>query len=286
MSLLYTLAHYVRGFDSEIYSIILFSIGILFYVLPMIMLNFITQTGGLTEKGTYTIVLYAFFTSMLPNGLTNIHMLVSSAFILLGLRSLLELRNGKFIKANLFNASLCIGIASVAHFWSIGFILLLFLAIFYFEPKNYRNWMIPGLGLCTVFVFANCYTLLVYDSFFSIWDYIAPFSLSFQSYIGKSQLFSVGILTICIVFFLGIYIIKFSRRKTNVKPILKLIIAYLVIAIAVMMISEQKNTSELFFITVPLAIMGSTYLEMEYHWLAKEINIWVFALLPFTILLF
>jgi len=99
-------------------------------------------------------------------------------------------------------------------------------------------------------------------------------------------LLSFGILLICVLFFATIYLIKISRKAANIKLLLRLIVVYLVLAIGIVIISPQKNTSELFFVAGPLSIIGTTYLEIEYQKFAKEINIWVFLLLPFTALLF
>ena len=127
---------------------------------------------------------------------------------------------------------------------------------------------------------------MVINSFFAITTYIDPISLSFQNYFIKEHFFSVGIISICIVFFFSIYLIKFGRKTANTKPILRVVIAYLIVAIIIMVIAPNKNTSELFFIVTPLSLIGTTYLEMNYHRFAKEINIWVFILIPFAILLF
>ncbi len=286
MLILLGLAHYKKGFIVEISEVLLFLLSILLYILPMLILHFTTQKNDLTNKGTHTILLYAFLTGILTTSLTNLPVLISNAFLLLALWNVLLLRNEKNIKAKIFNTSIYIGIASLAYFWSIGFLVLVFLAVFYFEPKNYRNWIIPFVGLLVVCLFANCFTLLMYDSFFSFYEYIDPISFSFEGYLEKNQLFSIGILAICILFFTAIFVIKFNRKPTNIKPTLRLIIVYLILAIGVVLIAPQKDTSELFFIAAPLAIIGTTYLEMEYHQFAKEINIWVFLLLPFTILLF
>ncbi|MEW7289510.1 DUF6427 family protein [Aquimarina sp. 2304DJ70-9] len=286
MLILIGLAYYKKGFVVEISSVLLFIGAVLLYILPMLMLHFIAQRNDLTNKGTHTILMYAFLTGMLPYSLVSFPILIANAFLILALWNLLLLRNEKHIKAKILNTSIYIGIASLAYFWSIGFLVLVFSAIFYFEPKNYRNWIIPIIGLLIVYLFANCFTLLFYDSFFSFYEYIAPVSFSFQDYFIEDQLFSVGILSICILFFLSIFLLKFSRKAANIKPILRLIIVCLILAIGIVIISPQKNTSELFFIATPLAIIGTTYLEMEYHQLAKEINIWIFLLLPFTILLF
>ncbi len=286
MLLLLGIAHYKKGVVLQSESIFLILAGIILYILPMLLLNFLVQKNDLTYKGTYTILLYAFLTGILLNSLTDINILLASGLVVLGLRNILRLRDEKHMKAKIFNASLCIGIASLAYFWSIGFIFLVFFGVFYFEPKNYRNWIIPLIGIVTVYTFANCFTLLFYDSFFTVTDYVDPVSFSFQNYLVKDQLFSIGILSICIVFFLSIYLIKYSRKTANLKPILRLMIVYLILAVGIGIVAPEKNTSELFFIATPLAIIGTTYLETNYNVLAKEINIWVFVLIPFTMLLF
>ncbi len=286
MIILYSLAYFRQGFAVQTAHILFFALGALLFIGPMLLLHFIVQRNDLTYKGTYTILLYAFLTCTLPNALTQVTILLSSLFVMLGLQNLLHLKNGKQIKAKIFNASIYIGLASLAFFWSIGFIVLIFLAVAYFAPQNYRNWIIPCVGILMVYVFANCFTLLFYDSFFLITNYVDPVSFSFQSYLIKDHLFSVGILSICMLFFGSIYLFKFSRKPAITKPILRLIVVYLIIAIGIAAIAPQKNTSELFFVATPLAIIGSTYLEMQYHQFAKEINIWVFLLIPFTVLLF
>ncbi|GAA4272185.1 hypothetical protein GCM10022258_14790 [Aquimarina gracilis] len=286
MLTLYIIAHYKRGFELETIAIVLFVLGAILYIVPMLLLSVVVQRNDITDKGTYTILLYAFLTGILPGALTNINVLLAGFLVMLGLQNLLHLRNEKHIKAKIFNASIYICLASLAFFWSIGFMALIFLAISYFEPKNYRNWIIPVIGLLMIYLFANCFTLLFYDSFFSFQEYIDPISFSFESYLAKDQLFSVGVLSICLIFFLGIYLLKFSRKPANIKPILRLIIAYLIITVAIAITSPQNNVSELFFVAIPLAIIGTTYLEMQFHEFAKEINIWVFLLIPFTTLLF
>jgi len=126
---------------------------------------------------------------------------------------------------------------------------------------------------------------LFYNEFFIITKYIDPISFSIDGYSDKQHLFSMGIVTICSLFFLAVYVLKFSRKPTKSKPVLKLIIAHLLIALTIVIIVPHKNTAELIFITAPLAIIGTTYVEMDNGKLIQEINLWVFLLLPFMTLL-
>ncbi|MFD2563586.1 DUF6427 family protein [Aquimarina rubra] len=286
MFVLYNIAYYKRGFSLDYSVVLLFIGGLVAYILAMLIVNLITQKNDLTQKSTNTILLFAFLTAIIPNALTSPNILFSNLLVILGIRSVLSLRNGKYIKSNILDATLCIGLASLAYFWSISFIIIVFLGILYFEPKNYRNWIIPIIGLLAVYVLTNCFTLLFYDSFFAITAYVKPISFSFEGYFYNGGVFLVGVLTICILFFLTIYLLKFNRKPTKSKPVLRLIISQLLIAIAIILIAPEKNTSEMIFIASPLAIIGTTYVEMEHGKFIQEINLWVFLLLPFMTLLF
>ncbi len=286
MFVLYTIAHYKNGFNIDYSSILVFFGGLIVYILTMLLLNLIIQQNDLTQKSTHTILLFAFLTAVIPNSFTNTTVLLSNLFIVLGIRNVLNLRNGKYIKSNILDASLYIGLASLAYFWSISFILIVYLGVLYFEPKNYRNWIIPIIGLLMVYVLSNCFTLLFYDLFFISTNYIKPISFSFEAYVNKGGIFSIGVLTICTLFFLTVYLIKYNRKPTKSKPVLGLIIAQLLVALGIVLIVSDKNTAEMIFIASPLAIIGTTYLEMGHGKLIQEINLWVFLALPFMIFLF
>ncbi|MBW1293922.1 hypothetical protein GBO31_00275 [Aquimarina litoralis] len=286
MLLLYIIAYYKNGFGLNYNSILISLTGFVAYILAMLVLNLITQKNDLTQKSTNTILLFAFLTAILPDSLTNIYILLANLLVILGARSVLSLRNGKHIKSKILDASLFVSIASLAYFWSIGFMIFVFLGILFFEPKNYRNWIIPIISVITVYILANCFTLLFYDKVFTISDYVDPISFSFNNYTDQSSVFSIGILIICTLFFFTIYFLKFNRKSTKLKPILRLIISQWLIALVIIIIAPSKSTAEMIFIGAPLAIIGTAYLEMDQGKFVKEINLWVFLLLPFISLLF
>jgi len=286
MFIAYIIAYYKSSFELEYKSALVFLGGFVAYIVAMLLSNLITQKNDLTKKSTNTVLLFAFFTALLPTSLTRPDILLSNLFLILGIICVLDLKEGKQVKSNIFDASLCISLASLIYFWSIGFMIIVFLGILFFEPKNYRNWMIPIVGLLTIYILANCFTLLFYDSFFKISNYLNTVSFTFENYLNKEYLFSIGSIGLCIIFFFSIYMIKFKRKPAKKKPILKLIIVQLIIAILIVLIVPDKNTAELIFIAAPLSIIGTTYLEMNHNRLVKELNIWTLLLFPFLALLF
>ena len=203
MTLLYVIAHFRKDSSMSLSYFFYALIGVVLYVLLMLGINIFAKKNELTNKGSFTVFLFAFITAVLPNSLINFSILLSNVFILLAIQNVLHLRNEKQIKAKIFNAAMCVAVASLAYFWSISFIIMVYIGILYFAPKDYRYWLIPILGLGIVFLFVTCYTLYVEDSFFGFERYIDPVSFSFENYLIKDQIFSVGILCICLFFFLS-----------------------------------------------------------------------------------
>ena len=55
-----------------------------------------------------------------------------------------------FTKEKIFDASFWILLAALFHFWSIFYIVLVFIAIILHVSKDYRNWVIPFIALFAV----------------------------------------------------------------------------------------------------------------------------------------
>ncbi|WP_246131429.1 DUF6427 family protein [Aquimarina intermedia] len=261
-------------------------LGLIFYLVSMALLYVIARRSNLTSKGTVVLFLYVSLCCMVPEALAHVDKIIASSFVLLSFSQITEMMNHTKAKAKIFNASLCIGLASTAYFWSIGFIALIFIGIYFFRSTDYRNWFVPIIGVITVFVLANCFTLLVFDSFFNPVEKAVVSYEAFANTLYGAHFFTLGALSICAGFFLIAYTLRINSRPTSYKPLMKLIIGYIAIGIGVVLVSPNKDTSEMIFIIPPLAIMGATYIELIQIKFIKEIHLWVFGLLPLLFLLF
>jgi hypothetical protein len=56
----------------------------------------------------------------------------------------------KASKEKIFDASLWVFIAALFHFWSILFILLIFIAILFHVARDYRNWFLPIIAFFSI----------------------------------------------------------------------------------------------------------------------------------------
>lgn len=279
MSIVYLIAYYYKGLEYIEESVLLHVSGLVAYIFSMLVLDQIIKRNELSQLNTYAAFFYATLSALFPEALTQPFVLWSNLLVLLALQQVLKLRNEKRVKSKLLNASLYIALASLFHFWSISFLSILFLGIILFQPYDYRNWLVPGVGIFAIIILTNFFTLLFQDSFFNIFSFAKPISFDFESYLGKKQLLSVILCVIWLLYFCGIYVLRFRRRIAKTRPISRLLVGYLVIC-CFMIIVVHKTTAELIFVTTPIAIMGVSYLEKYSENLSKEIHLWVLALAP------
>ncbi|MFC5047723.1 hypothetical protein ACFSTE_05695 [Aquimarina hainanensis] len=263
-----------------------FCAGYIISVISILILHFLVRKYNLSSRNLYSVFFYVFLIGMAPEVMNAIPLLISSFFVVVGTERVCNLRNEKAIKSSILEASICYGMASVLYFWSISFMIVLFIGMLFFAAKSYKNWIISLTGLGVVYIFVSCYMLFRYDHFLDLDSYIDPISINFEAYKNVSFLFTLTSFGICLLFFMGIFLVNIQKIPVNHRPVAKLIIFYVLIAVFVVFIAPIKNTTELVFLIGPMSVMGTTYMKLEYSPLVREINLGVFLLLPFVFLFF
>jgi hypothetical protein len=234
--------------------------------------NFITKKNGLSKDNSYTFLLFCIFFILFPTTLSNGYLIVSNGLILLALRRLISMQSLITPKEKIFDASLWIFTASLFHFWSILFMLLVFISIIFHVSRDYRNWIIPFISLATVVVITVLLALIFDPNFIS--SFIANIRVDFDIWYIKTvfQSFSLGVYIVIalVAFFTMIFIL--SSKSLNMQASYKKIIFAFIIGLVVFFISPNKDNGYLIFTFVPVAIMLTNYLEtIEKYWIKESI---------------
>ena len=101
--------------------------------------NFIVKKNGLSKDSAYTVLFYFLILLFSPGILNNSMLLLSNFFILLATRRIISLHSLKDSKEKIFDASIWVFIAALFHFWSILFIVLIFISILFHVARDYRK---------------------------------------------------------------------------------------------------------------------------------------------------
>ncbi|GGD79988.1 DUF6427 family protein [Planktosalinus lacus] len=283
---LFFLGHYFKSTETiESFSEIAFQVGmLLIFLLTMLLVDFISRKNKLTYNNTYLIVVFGIFITTIPASFLNAKVLVAHFFILLALRRMISLRSQKDVQKKLFDAALWISLASCFYFWSFLFVIFLFGSIVALVGRNFKNYVIPFVGMATVIILSNVYTLLVQNTFYSPLDWIEIPGFDFTSYNQFSLLLPASVFFTVMLWLSGHFL--FKRKVKNKKQKTKNFQLYslTLIALAIVIFTPHKNGSELAFSAMPFAVLTTNYLETKEEKGFKELLLWLLVLLPFLIL--
>ncbi|MDO7172168.1 DUF6427 family protein [Mariniflexile sp. AS56] len=253
-------------------------------IVTILVFNFIITKNSLTQENNYEILLFSLFLLAIVQTTSNTNILVSNLFVLLGLRKIMSLRSQKNIKSKLFDAALCIAIASLFYFWSVLFFIAFLFSLIFYSDNNIRHWLIPFMGAATIFSIAVGVSVVVYDDFFEIFKSSRDVSYDFSSYnstrylVGITMLFSFGIWS---SFF---YLQSIKKKKKGLRASFKIVVIAAILSFVIILLAPQKNGSEFLFLFAPLAIIITNYIEIvEDKWF-KEVFLAVLIIIPFVLL--
>jgi hypothetical protein len=252
------------------------SIGLLLVLLATIFLtSFISKRNGLSKDSTYTAFFSLLFLLFFPNLLNNTNLILANFFVLLAIRRLISLQTLKETKEKLFDASLWIFVAALFQFWSILYILLVFISIIFHVSRDYRNWVIPFIALLGVSILFVLSSLIFDIHSFAFLLGKTQISLSLDYFSNNYQNVAFSIYVTIALFFVASMFLTLSNRPLVLLSSYKKVIASFFIGILVFVLSANKSNELLVFTFSPLAIMATSHIEISQPKLKEEIVMFV-----------
>lgn len=259
--------HYVMTF-----SLLSFIFGSLFIA------NFIVKKNGLSKDSAYTVLFYLVFLLFFPSVLDNFRLVLANFFILLSMRRLVSLHSLKSTKEKVFDASLWIFLAAFFHFWSLLFIVLVFISILFHAARDYRNWFLPVIAFCSSVTVFLLFSLMIDKSWITDLIANAQFDFKINYFANNYQNAAISIYATIAVFFLASLILSLSNRPIILLSSYKKIIWWFVMGVVIFVISPNKSNDLLIFTFAPLAMMGTAHIEAaQINWQKDVILLAVIA---------
>jgi len=247
--------------------------GILVLLLMMIYLSqFIVSRNRLVNDTAYVPLIFVSFLCLFPTSFENVRVVISGFFIMLALRRIFSLHSLKQSKEKIFDASLWICIASLFHFWSILYLILLFYAIASFGSKDYKNWIVPIIAFFGAFVFLSLYLLVNNETYYDWIIEKTQVSFNFMYFENVYQNIALAVfVSIALLYFFSQFT-ALSSKPYNMQNTYKKVMLSFLIGVAIFVISQDKNNGMLLFTFFPLAVLGANYIfSIPQNW-RKEAN--------------
>lgn len=253
-------------------------------IVTILVFNFIIIKNSLTKDNNYEILIFSLFLLTFAQATSNTSILLSNFFILLGVRRIMSLRSQKSIKNKLFDAALCIAVASLFYFWAILFFIVIILSLILYTDNNLRHWILPFLGVGAVFIIATSISIIAYDDFFKIFNASRGVSYDFTAYNSTQFLVAITMILSFGIWASIFYMQNIKKRKKDSRASFKIIIITTIIAFLIIIQAPTKNGSEFLFLFAPLSIIITNYIEIIEDYWFKEVFVSLLIITPFLLL--
>jgi hypothetical protein len=246
-------------------------VGLLSVLLASIFIeNFVSKKNGLSKDSSYTVLFYLLFLLFFPSILNNINLIFSNFFILLALRRLISLQSLTASKEKIFDASLWVFVASLFHFWSIIFIVLVFISIMFHVARDYRNWILPFIAFFAVGIIFTFFSLVFDLNGFEYINRNVKTSFEIIYFTNNYQNAALSIYATVALFFVISMFATLSNRPLVLHSSFKKVIASFFIGVLVFLVSSNKSNDLLIFTIAPLAMMATAHIELPQLRLKQE----------------
>ncbi|WP_427875710.1 DUF6427 family protein [Flavobacterium sp. MMS24-S5] len=242
-----------------------------FILASFFMINFIVKKNGLSKDNGYAILFYLLFILFFPTIFNDSNVVYANFFILLALRRLVSLQSLKASKEKIFDAAFWIFVASLFQFWSILFIILVYISIIFHVSRDYRNWVLPFIALLAVIILFYMTSLILNIDALAFIQERAVVDFRIDYFKNNYENAALSIYTAVALFFVTSMLMTLSNRPQIVHSSYKKVVACFFIAVFVYIISPNKSNDLLLFSIAPLTIMAASHVEYVQQKLNNEI---------------
>ncbi|MEO1010647.1 MAG: hypothetical protein AAFX53_05030 [Bacteroidota bacterium] len=280
----YWLAHFFlfgRTYSAEEFVWRLLVLGILLFSLFLV--NFICHRNKITGTNSFALLFYALLMLVFPETMTDVNAICCSLFLLLGTRRLISLKSLKNVKSKIFDATLWILVASLFYNWAMLYLLLVLAAIYTYEPKNIRNWLVPLAAGFAVFTITYGILILLEKPYlmaqWSRFDF--DFSSKYFFDWGNSSRLLIYILATLLAGLLAF--LRLGNTGLGKIVTMRLIALSFLIGIVLKVLATSDSAYPVILTFFPAVVFMTNYIESLKKANIKEMVLMASILIPFLV---
>lgn len=247
--------------------------------------NFIVKRNKITGGNSFTILFFALLAVVFPETLIDSNAILCNFFLLLAIRRLISMRSSRDTKFKIFDATIWILVSSLFYDWAVLYLILIYAAIYFYEPKNIRNWLVPLAGLFAVYMISKCIMILAGNETLLVdhYQFHLSFDIAYFSYWAHSTkliVFTLFTILAGLLAFLKLGKATFGRLVT-----MRLIAFSFVIGLLVNLLKLSDNVYPVLIVFFPAVVFMTKYIESVRRARIKEILLIAAIAIPFLVLL-
>ncbi|WP_422082717.1 hypothetical protein [Ulvibacterium sp.] len=280
----YWLAHFLlfkRAYPPEELIWQVFVFGMLLFSLFVV--NFICHRNKITATNSYALLFYAMLMLVFPETMTDNSAILCSFFLLLATRRVISLKSLKNVKLKIFDATLWIMVSSLFYNWTILYLLLVLAAIYIYEPKNIRNWLVPFTAIFTVFAISYCALVLIEKPDLLGRHYELSFDFDSQYFFDWNNSARLVIYVLATSLAALLAFLKLGKSGLGKVITMRLIALSFGIGIILKVLTTSENTYPVILTFFPAVVFMTNYLESIKRPNIKEIILMLSVFIPIMV---
>lgn len=241
----------VVPFELLLFAVLLFSVFII---------NQIVRTEKATESNSYAMLFFVLMIVTFSDELVLQNVMFASFFLLLAFWRILSIKSTRNVKHKIFDASLLIAIASLFYDWALAFMLLVFFVIGVYDRKTLKNWLVPFLGMATIYTLS--FTVLKLKGDLNFFEDHYQFSLGLFTNKSFFQVLNIKTLIYLVLSVIVSMVVFVRLRNVSGGKLLLLRIVFLIFLLGTALILfTPADASPVLLTFFPSAVFFTNYFE-------------------------
>ncbi len=264
---------------------LLLHIGILALLMfSIFVVNFIVKRNKVTGTNSFAILFYTLLIVVFPEVLMDSNAILCNFFLLLSIRRLLSIKSLKNIKLKIFDATLWITAASFFYDWALLYLILVFVSIYFYEPKNIRSWMVPIVGVFTAFMIATSLLILADNLIFFENHFVFSYDYTQNYFLDWKNSVKLGLyaLLVSVAGILGF--VRLGKSGIGRIITMRFIAISFILGLVVTLLKSSTTHFPVLITFFPAVIFATNYVEVIKRPNVKEIVLIAAVLIPFIVL--
>nr|WP_321415312.1 DUF6427 family protein [uncultured Allomuricauda sp.] len=222
--------------------------------------NQIVRTEKATESNSYAMLFFVLLIVSFSDELVLQNVMFANFFLLLAFWRILSIKSTKSVKHKIFDASLLIAVASLFYDWALAFMFLVFFVIGVYDRKTLKNWLVPLLGLGTIFILT--FTVLKLKGTLNFFEDHYQFSLGLFTSRSFFQVLNIKTLIYLVLTLLFSITVFIRLRNVSGGKLLLLRIVFLIFVLGTgIILFTPADASPVLLTFFPAAVFFTNYFE-------------------------
>lgn len=248
------------------------------------LVNFIVQRNQITGTNSYAMLYFILLTVIFPEVLLDGNAILCSFFLLIAGRRIISLKSLRNSKLKILDATIWIAVASLFYDWALLYLIMVYIGIYFYEPRNFKNWLVPISGLLAFVLIASGLLVLM-----GIPDYLRQhyrFSLALDRDFTALWTYNTKLLIYTVLIVLTGFLAFLKMGKLGLGRIItiRLVAIYLGIGLAITFLKANAAVYPVLITFFPAATLITKYVEVIKRPKVRELVLMLSVILPFILL--